>query len=334
MTRLQWILLTVGVAVAAVLVWNAVREPYPQALWVSVEAPRYAVAGQALPMRITWQSSPAAGTVRLDLHWSDERRRPRGYLSGTNLGWMGTNAATLLVELPVPMRTNLTRIQSVLYASPTRRWADRGWVIRTTEIRVRASEAPVDAELRPLHAYEPVEDPEIRPAEIHWVRWVTGGAWVGVALGLGRGRGRAPRVLVGACLGLAVLELFSADLVLAGVLRALARGQQLYNLRRDFQQWAIVLGAVLIAAAVVWSARCVSQPRQRSVWIAIGLFTLVWSTSVFSLHETDRILALSFGFLPLVQWMKLFAVGGALAAVVGRWRCQGPRQEPEVPGLD
>jgi len=333
MNRLHWILLIVGVAVAAVLVWNALREPYPQVAWMTVEAPRDAVVGQALPMQIRWQSAPTAGFVRLDLHWSDERRRPRGYLSGTNLGWMGTNAVTLSVELPVLPRTNLTRIHVVLYASPTRRWADRGWVVHTKEIRVRDSNAVMDPGLKPLHAFEPVSDPEIRPAERRWIRWLTGGAWLLVAFGLWTRHGHAPRVLIGTCLAVAVLEVSSADLGLAASLRALARGYQWYNLRREFQQVAMVLGAGLIAGTVAWSARRLRSPLHRSVWIAIGLFMLVWSASLFSLHETDRILALSFGFLPLVQWMKLFAVGCALVMEISQRRGGGPCPDSEAPGL-
>ena len=333
MKRLHWILLSVGMAVAAVLVWNALREPYPQVAWVTVEAPRSVVAGQTLPMRIRWQSAPAAGWVRLDLHWSDERRRHRGYLSGTNLGWVGTNAATVSVELPVLPRTNLTRIHGVLYASPTRRWADRGWVVHTKDIRVLGSGAAVDTLMGPLHAYEPVSDPEIRPAETRWVRWLTGGAWVLVAFGLGSRTVGAPRLLIGVCLGLAVLEAFRADLALAGALRGVARGYQLYNLRREFQQVALVLGAGLIAGAVVWGTRRLRNPLHLSLWIAIALFTLVWCSSLFSLHETDRILAVSIGFLPLVQWMKLFAAGSALVAVAWHRRGGGPGSEPAPRGL-
>jgi hypothetical protein len=107
----------------------------------------------------------------------------------------------------------------------------------------------------------------------------------------------------------------------------------LYNLRRGFQQVAMVLGAGLIAGTVAWSARRLRNPLHRSVWIAIGLFMLVWSASLFSLHETDRILALSFGFLPLVQWMKLFAVGCALVLVMSLRHGGGPCPDSAAPGL-
>ena len=333
MKRLHWILLTVGMAVAVVLVWNALREPYPQVAWMTVEAPRSVVPGQTLPMRIHWQSAPAGGWVRLDFYWSDERRLHRGFLVGTNLGWVGTNAATVSVELPVLPRTNLTRIHGILYASPTRRWADRGWVVHLKEIRVAGSEALVNTELKPLHAHEPVDDPEIRPAETRWIRWLTGAAWIVVAFGLWTRHGRAHWMLIGTCLGLAVLEVFSADLVLAGALRALARGQQWYHLRREYQQAALVLGAVLTLGTVMWSARRCRSPLQRTVGIAIGIFMLVWSASLFSLHETDRILALSFGFLPLVQWTKLFAVGCAFVAVMLPGHRGGPSPDSKASGL-
>ncbi len=320
MRRLQWILLAAVAVSCALLFWNAVREPYPQASWIAVESPRFAVANGTLPMRVTLAPSAQSGWLETELNGSDSRQRPHGTLSSLPAQWVGTNGGTFLLEFPIPARTNLARVNAQLYLTPTHRWSDRVWNVETSDLRVCDPPSAADDHWKPLHTFAPVEDPEIRPKETSWARWLTAAIWVVFAWRAAciptSAFGRFSAVLAALGIAFALLECTGADLALAGALRSFARGHQLYEERRIFQQAAIVAGVCIVAAGTSWFIRQLREHHRAPILTAMGLFVLFSLATVFSLHETDRVLALQLGPLPLVQWMKLLGAAGASLAIL------------------
>jgi len=86
--RVALILLVAGAAA----VWWAL-DHWPRVAWLSVEAPRRAVAGQTLPLRV--HLAPLAEPARLcaDLHWGTTRDMSMGYLCTGGSKPVGKEAA-------------------------------------------------------------------------------------------------------------------------------------------------------------------------------------------------------------------------------------------------
>ena len=87
---------------AAAAVWWGLDRSEPRADWLRVEAPRRAIAGQPLPMRV--HLVPLAEPTRLcaDLHWGTTRDTSIGCLATGGTRAVGKEGGTFNFEIMVP----------------------------------------------------------------------------------------------------------------------------------------------------------------------------------------------------------------------------------------
>jgi len=347
MKRLRVVVLILGVLALTLLAWNVLRAPYPQATWLSVEAPAVAVMNRPLQLRITLPSPSDAGMLMADLHGSADRHEPMGYLNHSSPHLVTPEGGVFTFDIPIPVRPDLKHVRAIIYLGPTERWADRLKVVATDEIPVKPTGASKTAtSWKNLQAHESVPDPEIRFHEAAWARPLIAALWV--LAGLLAARGELLRVthseaipqrisgrrfglaLALACLAAAVFEISGVELNLAAQLRAYAQDNRLYHDRRWLQQGATLLalgGSATLGWVALWRTH---SPARSLALLGLGLFAAFSAARLFSLHEVDQILARQMGPLSLAQFAQLASV---LIVVIALWPRKSSEPGPSAPGL-
>ena len=161
------------VASAAAVWWGLDHWERPAA-WLHVEAPRRAVAGQTLPLRV--HLAPLAEPTRLcaDLHWGTTRDTSMGYLGTGGSKPVGKEGGTFDFEITIPPAQGVRFVTGILFLSRTGSWNDHTLVAATEVIPVSSNTMEkVEARLEPLRVQPPGDATTDHPRPAAAPRWLT-----------------------------------------------------------------------------------------------------------------------------------------------------------------
>ena len=313
---------------AAAAIWWALDRSEPCADWLRVEAPRRAVAGQPLPMRV--HLVPLAEPARLcaDLHWGTSRDTSIGCLASGGSRAVGKEGGTFDFEIMVAPRAGLRFVTGVIYLSRTGSWHDHTLVAGTEVIPVSSNTTgQVESPLEQLRLQSPGDDAKTHPRPAAIPRLLTAllflaamvAAWgVGQSPAGSSGRpGAAHRwwQVLAMLLALACLwEFFGLESWLGAQARAMARAGDFYYPRVVFQKAAISFAVAATAAFLFFVRR--ARSSHRLLFVGFGLYLGISAVNLVSLHAIDRIADLSWHGLTIVQALKLGCSAMILRGVV------------------
>ena len=311
--RVGLILLVAGAAA----VWWGLDHWERPAAWLRVEAPRRAVVGQTLALRM--HLAPLAEPARLcaDLHWGTTRDTSMGYLGTGGSKPVDKEGGTFDFEISIPPARGVRFVTGILFLSRTGNWEDHTLVAATKLIPVSSNTADkVEMRLEPLRVQPPGDATTDHPRPATAPRWLTAllflfaamAAWGGgpSAGGSSEGLDRANRwwqVLAVAMALSCLWELFGLESWLGAQARAIARAKDLYYPRAVFQKIVI---SVSIAATVLFFL-FIRRVRStyRLLLASFALYLAISGVNLVSWHPIDRVADLSWHGLTLVQALKL-----------------------------
>jgi hypothetical protein len=332
--RLRYRMGLILVAAAAATVWWGLGRWEHHADWLRVEAPRRAVAGHPLPLRV--HLAPLAEPTRVcaDLHWATTRDTSMGYLAGAGAQAVGKEGGTFDFEIMVPPRAGLRFVTGVFYLSRTGSWSDHTLVAGTEVIPVSSNTAEqVERRLEPLRLQPPGGGETDHPHAAALPRWLTALLFLAAALAAwgpgpsaegssgGPGDERRWWQVLAVLLALAcVWELLGLETWLGAQARAIARAEDFYYPRVVFQKVVISVSVAATVLFFLFIRR--TRSSQRLLLCALALYLAISLVNLVSLHAIDRIADLSWHGLTLIQALKLGCAGmaalGVRQAGVGR----------------
>jgi hypothetical protein len=321
-----WAILLIAAAAA---IWWGLDRAEPRAEWLRVEAPRQAVYGQ--PLRVRVQLAPLAnpGVLYADLHWGASRDQPMHYLAAGSSKAVGKEGGTFDFEIMVAPRAGLRFVMGVIYVSRTGGWQGHDLAASTKLIPVvNTTASTAETRLEPL-ATQPLRrlDPA-HPPLAPLPRVLTGLLFLAALMAVcrptqptseaksGPGAGVLWWRLLVVALALACLtELLGLESWAGAQARALARTADFYYPRAVFQKVAISVASAAALLAVLLIQR--APKCYRLLLTSLTLYLAISAVNLVSLHAIDKVAALSWHGLSVVQALKL-----ACAAMI--W--QGVRQ--------
>lgn len=307
--------LPVLLLVIAAGAWAVAHRPRTPARWLQVEAPRHAVAGQPLPLRVTLVDPPPGAQLVVDLHGESTRREPLGFLAAGGARPVTEGAGSYEFAPLVPEAGDLGAVTAIVFLSRSGRWADRTAVAASDPIPIGVGGPGGRTSLA---AYDPPPPARPAPAPVPALRLAIGALWLLAAARLAR----TPRgALALACAAAAAWELANLEGVLVEAARSFAREHRLYHERSPLQEAATI--AILLAAAALAARRRRPTARARATGplpLALWLYAGVVLASLLSWHEADRLLGASVLSVPAAQAAKLAAALTAVAGAPGRRR--------------
>jgi hypothetical protein len=314
---------------AAATVWWGLSRMEPRAEWLRVEAPRRAVAGKPLRMRVHLAPLSEPTSVCADLHWSARRDGPGRFLASGGSRQAGKAGGDLDFEIMVPPKEGLRFVMGIIFLSPTGRWDNHTLVAATKRITVDSNtgnEAALPLESLNAQTLGAATDFQSRPAR--FPRWPSGLLFLAAAVvtwgALRSANGAARRWcwhLLPILLALAGLwETFGLEDWVGAHARAFARTEDVYYTRASFQKVVI---SVIIAGAMLFLV-LVRRARGpgRLLLMVCGLYLGLAAVNLVSLHAIDQFFGLSWHGLSLMRGLKM-----ACAAIV-LWLAQGLRAVP------
>jgi hypothetical protein len=313
---------------AAAAVWWWLDRSEPRVDWLRAEAPRRAVMGQPLPIRM--HLIPLAEPARLcaDLHWGTSRDTSMGCLATGGSQAVGKEGGTFDFEIMVPPRAGLRFVTGVIYLSRTGSWHDHTLVAGTEVIPVSSNAVrQVESPLEQLRLQPPSDDPGAHPHPAAIPRLLTALLFLAatvVACGVGQspaGSSRRPGPenrwwqVMAVLLALASLwEFFGLESWLGAQARAMARAGDLYYPRAVFQK--VVISAAVAATAVLLLFVRRARSSHRLLLICFSLYLGISLVNLMSLHLIDKIADISWHGLTLVQALKIGCTALTLRGVV------------------
>ncbi len=311
--------LLLGLALAGLCAWALLSRITERAGWLVVEVPAEVPKGRPLEIRITLPQPVPAGTIKVDLHWKDQRGEIRGFLSAAPRQATKPEIAAHRFLLTLPALPSLAEVYAVAYLSPDGRWEKRTRAAVTEEIAdgpaPAASAAPAPAGFRRIDAFELSFEPVPKRRDSAAVRWLVAMAWLTAGAVAGR-RLRSPLgfVLAAAALLAAAGELLAADTALADALRGFATTQNWYEGRRELQRLftATALAFTVLPLGFIW--RRSLPPARAWFFTALVAFAGAEVVSLISLHGADRWLNRPVAGIPAIQLAKLAAAAVAVLA--------------------
>lgn len=300
----------------------------PRADWLRVEAPRRAVAGQPLPMRVHLAHRVEAGYLCADLHWGTSRDTSMGYLATGGSKAVGKEGGTFDFAIIVPPAKGLRFVTGIIFLSRTGRWDDHTLVAGTEVIPVSSNAFhKVESRLEQLRL-QPLGDDATehsRPAALP--RLLTALLFLAATVAAW-GAGHSPAgsngrpglenrwwQVLAVLLALACLwEFFGLESWLGAQARAMARAGDFYYPRAVFQKVVISVAVATVAVFLlfVWRARS----SRRLLLVFFGLYLGISVVNLVSLHAIDKVADLSWHGLTLVQALKLGCAAMTLRGVV------------------
>jgi hypothetical protein len=319
------LILLVGAATA---VWWGLDRAEPRADWLQVEAPRRAVAGQPLPMRVRLAPRAEASYLCADLHWGTSRDTSMGYLATGGSKAVGKEGGTFDFAIVVPPAKGLRFVTGIIFLSRTGSWHDHTLLAGTEVIPVSSNTADkVESRLEPLRVQpsgdgttghpRPATLPRLLTALLFLAAtvaaWGAGEARAGTRARTGPGN-RWWQVLA-VLLALACLwELLGLESWLLARARAMARAEDFYYPRAVFQK---VVLSVAIAATILFFLRIRRLSRSHRLLVAsFALYLAIAVVNLVSWHPIDKVVDLSWHGLMLVQALKLGCAAMTLRGVV------------------
>jgi hypothetical protein len=311
-----WIALCLLLVGAAAMWWGLDRwERRP--VWLSVEAPRRAVAGKALPLHV--HLAPLLEPTRLcaDLHWSNTRDTSMGYLSTGGSQAVGTEGGTFDFEIGIPPKKGVRFVTGILFLSRTCNWEDHTLVAATDLIPVTKNMAEQEETRLETLRLQPPGDAtaaHIRPAATP--RWLTALLFLIAAVAARRGGPSAIRSAseqgdgnrrwqaLAVAMALACLwEFFGLESWLGAQARAMARAEDFYYPRAVFQK--LVISATIAATVLFLHFIRRVNGSHRLLLASFGLYLAISGVNLVSWHPIDRVADLAWHGLTLVQALKL-----------------------------
>lgn len=313
--KLDW-RVSAGLALAAAaVIWWGLDALEPRVNWLWVEAPRRAVAGQPLTLRVHLAPLAEPARVCADLHWGTTRNGTLGCLASGGSQPVGREGGTFDFALRVPPMKELQFVSGVIYLSRTGQWRDQTRMAFTEFIPVRdGAGARVETQLKPLRVQPPDDRAGRSPRAAAVPRWLTALLFLAGAVMARRAVAAPAAPVAGADTRfwqiLAVLlllaglgELFAVEDWLGARAREIARAHDLYYLRSAFQKISVSLaGAATLVWLILGGRAC--RPR-RLLLLAGGLYLGISAANLVSLHAVDRFADLSWRGIALVQALKL-----------------------------
>src|ERR1035437_8773074 len=290
---------------AAAGVWGGLDRSDPRADWLRVEAPRRAVAGQPLPMRVHLAPRAEGGYLCVDLHWGASRDTSMGCLATSGTKAVGKEGGTFDFEIMVPPRAGLRFVTGIIFLSRTGSWQDHTLVAGTEVIPVSSNTAgQVESRLEQLRLQPPGDDPRAHPHSATIPRLLTAllflaatvAAWgVGQSPAGSSGRpgpeNRWWQVLA-ALLALACLwEFFGLESWLSAQARAMARAGDFYYPRAVFQKVVISVAIAATVLFLLFIRR--ARSSRRLLLVCFSLYLGISLVNLVSLHAIDKIADLS-----------------------------------------
>jgi hypothetical protein len=316
--------LIVLVVVAAAMWWVLDRSE-PRATWLRVEAPRRAVAGQSLPMRV--HLAPLAEPTRVcaDLHWGTARDRTMGYLAGGGSKAVGKKGGTFDFEILVRPANELRFVTGIIFLSRTGSWGDHTLVAATEVIPVSSNTVDeVEMRLESLRLLPPGDSSTGPRRPAAFPRFLIALLFLAAAVAAWRisqtSEGPAPELgrrwwqIFAVLLALACLwELSGLEGWLGAHARAMARAGDLYYPRAALQKIVIsgVIAATVVFLIFLWRARS----SRRLLLAVFGLYLGITAVNLVSLHAIDRIADLSWHGVSLLQALKLACAAMTLQGI-------------------
>lgn len=306
--------LILAVAAAAVIWWVLDRME-PRVNWVRVEAPRRAVVGQSLLLRV--HLAPLAEPTRVcaDLHWATTRNGTLGCLASGGSKPVGREGGTFDFQVKVPPVNELQFVTGLIYLARTGRWRDHTLAASTEFIPV-SSKPGAQAETRLVQLrLQPPDDGAKRPLRAAAVpRWLTALLFLAAAV-FARQAGsdnaanaaepstRFWQILAVLLVMVCMWELFELESWVGAQARTVARTRDFYYLRAAFQKVGISLAGAAVILFLILGCR--ADRSRRLLLVFFGLYLGISVVNLLSLHAIDRIADLSWRGVSLVQSLKL-----------------------------
>jgi len=324
---------------AAVTLWWMLDRLEHHHDWLRVEAPRRAVAGRRLPLRVHLAPLPEPTRVCADLHWGKTRDQGMGYLAGGGWRAVGREGGTFDFEIMVRPIKGLRFVTAIIYLSRTGNWRDHTLVAATEVIPVNTlMVGKLEASLEPVRLQPRGDGVADRPHPAAFPRWLTALLFLASAV-LARAsslptEGSTPvaakrwwQILAVLLMLASLWELLGLESWLGAQARAVARAEDLYYPRALLQK-IVISGALAAASAFLVCLWRVPKPW-RLVLAAGAVYLLISLLNLVSLHAIDRIANLSWHGLSLVQGLKLGCAALTLPGVrhARRGQSQPPRPQ-------
>ena len=302
---------------AAAAVWWGLDRSEPRADWLRVEAPRRAVAGQPLPMRVHLAPRAEAGYLCADLHWGTSRDTSMGYLATGGSKAVGKEGGTFDFAIIVPPAKGLRFVTGIIFLSRTGSWHDHTLVADTEVIPVSSNPADkVESRLERLRLQPLGEDANEHPRPAALPRLLTALLFLAATVAAW-GAGQSPAgsserpgpehrwwQVLAVLLALACLwEFFGLESWLGAQARAMARAGDFYYPRAVFQKVVISVAVAALAVFLLFVRR--ARSSRRLLLVGFGLYLGISVVNLVSLHVIDQIADLSWHGLTLVQALKL-----------------------------
>jgi hypothetical protein len=319
----------------------------PYADWLKVEAPRYAVVGSPLDVRITIGKAPEPSLLAVSVYLLGKDLNGAGRLPAPSPPVSVHSGGTYPFRIDVTEKKNMAFVQLVIWLSPTGDWQTRTNGANMEPIPVRnARPRAEDGEFREVRAYaiSNAQNPDIvfqpggRPPKSEAYPASSAPFRLGLAallassglvfiLNLARRRpardrggwaGKERLFWMGTAILLFLLAL-SELFVLEGRLsewgRKIIIGLDLYNFRQSYQKAGLALIAAGIGVLLVLFPRLHAGRRDRFRTALAGLALAVYVglslAGALSFHYVDVARRISFAGLSLID-----AVKAACAAAV------------------
>lgn len=295
--------------------------------WLKVEAPRHAVAGELLPIRVHVTGLKETVFLCVDLHWSSVRDNSNGYLASGGAKSVGKDGGSFDFAIMVRATNDLRFVNAILFLSQSTSWTDHTFVAATDLIPVGTGHDGGEPTLARLPVRQLVEADgreNTRPSTIP--RLMTGFLWLAAAVAAGmafRSAFSRPETtsrerrwwlaLVVALTLACIWELSGLESWVGSQARALARAEDVYYPRAVLQKGTIsvIIAATLVFLGFVWRKR---RPHQLALFF-FGLYVAVSIVNLLSFHSIDKYAGLSWHGVTLIEALKFVFAAATLKGV-------------------
>jgi len=321
----------------------------PNATWLQVEAPAYAVAGNPLDVRITLGQVPEPSLLVVNLYLLEKSHRAISGHPSLTPSPSVRSGGTYSFRVEVKEAEKLALVQLVIYLSPTGDWRTRTQAASSEAIPVKIAKNHAGSlALRKTRAFvlsssrhrdvpfqpggEPPERTFVFRSSVPFQVFLFGLLAAGVLACLIRSirfrsgarpgptnerlfwRGAAILLFLGF-----LWEIFHLEERLSAWGRDVVAGLDLYYFRQSYQKAAIALLAAGVAAVLVMAFRAVSRNRARLYPVLAGIaltgYTSLSIAAALSFHYIDVLKRISLAGASLVDLAK--AVCAAAVLILG-----------------
>jgi len=293
--------------------------------WLQVEAPRHAVGGVLLPLRIEVTGLPGPTCLCADLHWTNRRDTSNGFLASGGVKPVGPAGGQFDFEIRVRPTNDLRYVRGIIYLTPTGDWNDQTFAAATDLIPVTDGRhgGPSTWVRWPVHPLFNARAPANPPATL---RRITGLMWLAASVVAGlvfrsqaRSREKSSSELrwwLALAVGLALAsgwEWFGLESRVGVLGRTWAHAEDVYALRAGFQKAliSVAFAATLGFLAFGWRQRRTYQLTL--IWL--GLYLAVAFVNLLSFHPVDQYAGLSWHGITLIGALKIACAAATLKSV-------------------